>query len=105
MVSPLGQRQMFQTINTEAVKAASEVSGQLQREAGLRQSILDRMAEDQVSVPEIPKTDAMRTEERKGGRQGQPRQHSDESGGEEDAPDSGSAEPANPAETHMDFLA
>jgi hypothetical protein len=104
MVSPLGQRQMFQTINVEAVKTAGELSGLLQREASLRQAIIDRMAEDQTSVLEIPKTDAMRTEERKGGRQG-------EGGGQgsNEEPDEAEGHPAdakaNPAETHLDFLA
>jgi len=104
MVSPLGQRQMFQTMNTEAVRAASEVSGQLQRDAGFRQAIAERMAEEQASVPLIPKTDAMRTEERRegrrqGGREGAP--HPDV----EAEPDEAQPEPARTADGHLDLLA
>jgi hypothetical protein len=105
MVSPLGQRQMFQTINVESVKTAGELSGLLQREASQRQAIADRMAEDQASVPEIPNTSAMRAEERKGGRQGESGRHGQ--GREEDPeadPEKADAK-ANPAETHLDFLA
>jgi hypothetical protein len=97
MVSPLGQRQMFQTMNVEAVKSANETSSLLQREVSLKQAIVDRMAEDQAAVLEIPRTDAMRTEERKGGRRDQGRRQDQEP---EEAP-----EDANPAETHLDFLA
>ena len=71
MITPLGQRQMFQTINAEAVRSALEVSGLFQRELAQKQALLDRMAEDQASVPQIPRTDGLRTEERKGGRQDQ----------------------------------
>lgn len=106
MVSPLGQRQMFQTMNLEAVRAASEVGGLLQREAGQAQAVAEHMAEAQTSVPEIPKTDAMRTEERQGrskeGENGSSMDH-----GEDQEPESGeaTASKANPADTHLDFLA
>jgi hypothetical protein len=105
MVSPLGQRQMFQTVNVESVRTASEVSGLLQREAHQKQAMVDRMAEEQASVPEIPKTDAMRTEERRGRGQGQGREGSsqDADGGED--PDQPEPAKANPAEPHLDFLA
>jgi hypothetical protein len=103
MVSPLGQRQMFQTINVEAVKSAHETSGLLQREASLKQAVVDRLAEDQASVPLISKTDAMRTEERKGGRRDQGGRQGQAS---EDAEDAGDGQKdANPAEAHLDFLA
>jgi hypothetical protein len=62
----------------------------------------DRMAEDQLSVPEIPRTDAMRTEERQGGRRGQGGGH-----GAEEPAEAGEAGPgaAVSAEGHLDFLA
>jgi hypothetical protein len=101
MITPVVQRQMFQTINTEAVRAAMEVGGLHQREAGLRQAVLDKVAEDQVSVPEIPVTEGMRTEERKGGRQNDGRKGS----GHREQDQAEGEPPANPAETHMDFLA
>jgi len=105
MVSPLGQRQMFQTANAEAFKAAQEVSGQLQREVGQRQAMADRIAEAQGSVPEIPRTDGMKTEERQRGRQGRGREGSPgearDGGGEaEETPAS-----AITADNHVDFLA
>jgi len=102
MISPLGQRQMFQTINAEAVKAALEVGGLLQRETGQRQAVLDRMAEDQASVPEIPFADGLKAEERKEGRKQEGRQGSPRRGeGDQAAEDA----PAIPADGHMDFLA
>jgi hypothetical protein len=107
MVSPLGQRQMFQTVNAEAFKAAQEVSGQLQREVGQRQAMADRIAEAQGSVPEIPRTDGMKTEERQRGRQGQgqgregsPGEGRDGAGQVEETPAS-----AITADNHVDFLA
>ena len=60
MISPLGQRQMFQTVNAEAVRSALEGTGLLQREAMHKQVIMDQMAEDQASVLEIPKSEAPR---------------------------------------------
>lgn len=105
MITPVVQRQMFQTINAEAVRAAMEVSGVLQRENGQRQAMLDRVAEDQVSVPEIPEAQGLKTEERQGG-------HADGGGardgqhpeGRAETPDDASAT-AIPAEGHLDFLA
>jgi hypothetical protein len=105
MVSPLGQRQMFQTVNVESVKTASEVSGLLQREAHQKQAIADRMAEEQASVPEIPRTDAMRTEERRGRKQDQGREGSSRDAGGGEEPDPDESAPANPADPHLDFLA
>ena len=103
MITPLAQRQMFQTINAEAVKAALEVSGLIQRETAQRQAMLDRMAEDQASVPTIPKAEDLRTEERKGGRQ-------DEGApgpGRRRGPGAGRGGPgkANVADAHVDLLA
>lgn len=105
MVSPLGQRQMFQTVNAEAFKAAQEVSGQLQREVGQRQAMADRIAEAQGSVPEIPRTDGMKTEERQRGRQG--RGHEGSPGEARDGEGEAEETPASAitAENHLDFLA
>jgi hypothetical protein len=92
---------MYQTMNVEAVKSAHETSGLLQRETALKQVMVERMAEDQASVLEIPRTDALRTEERKGGRRDQGgRQGRDQAEEEPEAP-----EGAEPAEAHLDFLA
>lgn len=105
MVSPLGQRQMFQTMNVEAVRSASEFSGLLQREAQQQQLTADRMADEHTEVPQIPKTDAMRTEERKGSRQGQGEAGQGGTGDGQPEPDEARDGSANPAETHLDFLA
>jgi len=106
MISPLGQRQMFQTINAEAVRAALDVSGQFQREAGQKQIVDAHVAEAQVSVPEIPQAEGLKTEARHG--HGQSDEHG--RGGSRHAADAGEdPEPdgteANPADVHMDFLA
>jgi hypothetical protein len=104
MITPVTQRQMFQTMNAEAVKTSSEVSGLLQRDAGQRQALLNRMAEDQVSVPTIPLSEGLRAEERQGGRQNEGHQGSGRKGEGAEAEDAPEAQ-ANPAEGHMDFLA
>ena len=103
MITPLAQRQMFQTINAESVKAALEVSGQFQRELAQRQALLDRMAEDRASVPTIPKAEDLRTEERKGGKQGEGERGQ---GGGEDREQAGEDQAkANVADGHVDLLA
>jgi len=98
MITPVVQRQMFQTINAEAVRAASEVSGLLQRETIQRQSMLDRLAEAEAEVPVIPLAERLRTEERKG--RGQKEGRKGKRGEEPEADPE-----ANPADGHMDFLA
>jgi hypothetical protein len=95
---------MFQTMNVEAVRTASEVSGLLQREASQQELLVDRMAEAQGSVPEIPRTEGLRAEERQGqGREGGEHPHPHRSAGQE--PDADAADTASPAEGHLDFLA
>jgi len=102
MITPLAQRQMFQTINAESVKAALEVSGQFQRELTQRQAMVDRMAEDQAAVPTVPKGEAPRTEERKSGRQGG---RDGGKGGAGREQRGGGQAKANVAEGHVDLLA
>jgi hypothetical protein len=102
MITPIVQRQMFQTINAEAVRAASEVGGLVQREASLRQALLERMAEDQASVPGIPMAEGLRAEERQGGRQNEGQHHPGRKAKDGEAEE---GDKANPAEPHMDFLA
>jgi hypothetical protein len=103
MITPLGQRQMFQTVNVEAVRAALEVGGQFQREAIQKQALADRMAEDQASVPEIPRAEGLKTEERHGRRQDQAPER-DAAGRPRRRPEDPD-EPADSADPHMDFLA
>ena len=104
MISPLGQRQMFQTVNAEAVRSALEGTGLLQREAMHKQVIMDQMAEDQASVLEIPRSEAPRTEERRGKDQGSGHQGASGEPAEADAEPSASGS-AKPADGHVDFLA
>lgn len=104
MITPLAQRQMFQTINAEAVKAALEVSGQFQRELAQRQAALDRMTEDQASVPVVPTAEELRTEERHGGRRERGhREHGDD--WNDEAGDDLEGAEAKTADGHLDLLA
>ena len=99
MITPLAQRQMFQTANIEAVRAAHEVSDQIQREQSRKKTAEDRAAEDQASVRGIPASEQIRTEERERNRN-QQREAEDE--GE---PQSGTDGTAESADSHLDFLA
>ena len=49
MISPLGQRQMFQTANLEAVRFVHEMISQAQREASQKQAV------DEFSRPMRPR--------------------------------------------------
>jgi hypothetical protein len=103
MITPLAQRQMFQTINAEAVRAALEVSGQFQKELAQKQALLERMAEDNTAVPQIPKAEGLKIEERRQGRQEQGREGQAEEQEGQESPQAGTE--ANPADAHLDFLA
>lgn len=108
MITPLGQRQMFQTVNAEAVRAALEVAGLAQREAVQKQVLADRMAEDKDTVAEIPQAEGLKTEERHPDRRGQQqggRRDAGEEGGTGDETGGSPFGWANPADMHMDFLA
>jgi hypothetical protein len=104
MITPLAQRQMFQTINAEAVKAALEVSGQFQRELAQRQAVLEQMAEDQASVPVVPTAEELRTEERREGRR-EPGQDGHGEARDEDGPAGPEDAAAKSADGHLDLLA
>lgn len=103
MITPLGQRQIFQAANLEAIRAAHEVGEQMQREAMKKKAADDRLAEDQETVGGVTKGQAMRAEERKEHRHddpsgdGTPRRQVDEGELPEDS--------AAPAESRLDFLA
>ncbi|BDU77197.1 hypothetical protein [Mesoterricola sediminis] len=102
-MNPITLRQSFQTANLEALREAQGFNDLLAREAAHKRILDDRTAQEQNNVPEIPRADALRTEERKG-RQGR-----------EDAPEQGEApeaasgedlapERAIPAEGGLDLL-
>jgi len=102
MVTPLGQRMVFQTAQSESVRAAHEMASQVQREDGFRKFLADRMAEDGKGVSGIAESEALRAEERRERR----RQGSNESSGEEKGEGgSENGEDAFSADGSLDFLA
>ncbi|MBP1626581.1 MAG: hypothetical protein H6Q00_1056 [Holophagaceae bacterium] len=104
MITPLGQRQIFQTANVEAVRMSLEVSEQIQREAARRKAAEDHLAEEQDSVHGIGKAEGLRTEERKGrGGQETPSEEDEEAG--ESSSESPESSPAQALEGRLDFLA
>lgn len=96
----MGQRQIFQTANLEAVRQAQDVGEQFQREAARRKVTEENLAEGAHTVHGISASDQIRTEER----QQQRRQQQHPSHAEGTEPESGvdSAEDADP---HLDFFA
>jgi len=102
MVTPLGQRMVFQTANLEAVRAATEIASQLQREDTFRKVISDRMAEDNEAVRRIDQSNSPRAEERQERQQRQSEgQHGEDESGEGDESEKG----AIFADGGVDFLA
>jgi len=107
MISPLGQRQIFQTANIEAVRMSLEMSEQIQREAARRKVAEDHLAEEQDSVQGIGKAEGLRTEERQG-RRGQDAQGDEGDEGDEGEEASSPAPEAVLGEAvagRLDFLA
>jgi hypothetical protein len=104
MISPLGQRQIFQTANVEAVRQAHEVSGEIQREIMKAKTAEERLVEDQSTVRLIPEFERILAEERKGGREQQEADHQPSGNASEseakEEPDS-----AADADSRLDFLA
>lgn len=99
MISPLGQRQVFQTANIEAVRQAQEVSEQIQRENARKRATDERIVEDQASVRVIAESENIQTNEREGrGGQGAPGQETPE------GKKKGESE-ADSADSHLNFLA
>ena len=101
MISPLGQRQVFQTANIEAVRQAQEVGELIQRENARKQAVDDRLHEDQASVRVIAESGKIQTNERQGGR-----------GAQEELPEQKAAkekqdgeDTAESADPHLNFLA
>jgi hypothetical protein len=103
MVTPLGQRMVFQTAHAEAARAAHEVAHQLQREEIFKKNLADRMTEDKYSVQGIAESQALRTEERQERQKRFANQSNDENNNEED--DSNQDDKAVSADKRLDFLA
>ncbi len=103
MISPLGQRQIFQTANVEAVRQAQEVSELIERENAKKRVADERLVEDQASVRVVANSEGIRTNEREG-RQGQAGGGGAQEGGEPKERREGE-NPAESADSHLDFLA
>lgn len=103
-MNPLTLRQSFQAANFEAIREAQGFNDAQIREAGNRKLLQEQNAQQQANVPEIPKTEAMRTEERKGRERGagQERRGTQDAGEDEESSQEG---PANAADGHLDLLA
>ena len=102
MITPLGQRQIFQTANVEAVRASLEVSEQIQREQARKKTADDRLAEDQAGVQVISGSERIITEERRHsqGQGGAEQQTPEEEEGQEKRKST-----AKTADSHLDLLA
>ena len=68
MISPLGQRQIFQTANMESLRQAHHVSEEIQRDITKMKAAEEHLVEDQSNVREIPEFERIRAEERKEGK-------------------------------------
>jgi len=102
MVTPLGQRMVFQSAHTEAARVAIDIATQLQREDTFRKVMADRMAEDMEAVRNIPQSDPLRSEER----QERQRQFANQSGGGNENEGGGEQDDeAIFADGRLDFLA
>ena len=101
-MNPITLRQSFQNANLEALREAHGVNDQAAREAAQRKALQDRTAEANSNVPEIPKSEALVTEERKGRGQ-QPGQGNPRSGSGPKG--QAGTEPANAADAHLDLMA
>ena len=104
MISPLGQRQIFQTANMEALRQAHEVSEEIQRDIMKMKAAEDHLVEDQSNVREIPEFERIRTEERRQGNDGKGsrRQKAGDAAGDEQKAEADSAGDADPL---LDFFA
>jgi len=99
-MNPLAIRQSFQNANLEAMREAQGHNDLQAREAARKKDVDERTTLEHSNVPEIPRADALRTEERKGrDKQRNPGREAGEGEAEEEAESAKSAEP------HLDFLA
>lgn len=103
MITPIGQRQILQTVAAEAVRAAHEGGEHVQREIVRRQLLDQQLAEDQGSVHQVSASENLRLEEnareQKRGGKGRPEGSPRDADGEEVAGQAG------PADSTLDFLA
>ena len=64
MISPLGQRQIFQTVAVETVKLAMDGGFLVQQEQARRQAFDTKLADALLDVPDISDTDALKLTKR-----------------------------------------
>lgn len=98
MISPLGHRQILQTLAVETVRQATEGGAQVQRELARRQAFDQKLAEAMEDVPDVPETDDLKLSER----EGRGRKQESGTGPSDDKAEEGQAEAADP---HLDLLA
>ena len=103
-MNPITLRQSFQGANFEAIREAQGFNDLLAREAAQKRLLDERTAEDQANVPGIPRSEAMRAEERQG-RGGQPGQQEASTGGAQGEAEEAPEPPAITADGHLDLLA
>jgi len=106
MISPLGQRQIFQTANVEAVRQAHEVSGEIQRDIMKMKAAEEHLVEDQSAVRMIPEFERILAEERKEGRKGkEPESQREQAAAEVEAEVDEESDSAGDADARLDFFA
>jgi len=104
MISPLGQRQILQTVAVETVRLAMEGGQQVQREQARRQAFDAKLVEAMLDVPDISEADALTLAEHGDQEESKEKQHG--MGATEELPyEELEATPAEGAGPHLDLLA
>jgi hypothetical protein len=104
MISPLGQRQIFQTVAVETVKLAMDGGFLVQQEQARRQAFDAKLAEALFDVPDVSKSDDLKLAEH--GAEEQSGRHLHSTGSAEELPaDETEGTPAEGARPHLDLLA
>jgi len=104
MISPLGQRQILQTVSVETVRLAMEGGFQVQQEQARRQAFDAKLAEAQDDVPFISESESLRLTDQDA--KGHPDGHQHGTGSSEYLPpDETKGTPAEGARPHLDLLA
>jgi hypothetical protein len=104
MISPLGQRQLLQTLAVETVRQALEGGVQAQREQARRQAFDAKLAEAMEDVTDISESEALLLSGQE--TPGQEGRNPHGTGAAEDLPGDGMEEAqADGAEPHLDLLA
>jgi hypothetical protein len=98
MISPLGQRQILQTLAAETVRQAMEGGAQVQREQARKRAFDAKLVEAMEDVAEVAETESMKLSER----QGQGGKQESATGASADEDEESPAEGAGP---HLDLLA